>query len=89
MLASSAGVALRFSEGARRWLHPGRQAEITDVDGAGLGFCGEVHPEIAASWGLDRRLYVAEIDVAAPPRAAGDAQVSAWSREPWWSGTSG
>lgn len=82
VLASSAGVALRFSDGARRWLHPGRQAEITDGDGAGLGFCGEVHPEVAASWGLDRRLYVAEIDVASLPRAAGDAQVSAWSREP-------
>ena len=82
VLETAVGMALRFSSGDRPWLHPGRQAEIATADGGWLGFCGEVHPEIAAAWGSDGRLYVAEIDLAAVPLAAEDVRIETWSREP-------
>ncbi|HEY7470861.1 MAG TPA: phenylalanine--tRNA ligase subunit beta [Gemmatimonadota bacterium] len=82
VLASTAGIEPRFIEGSRHWLHPGRQAAIVGTDGDVLGFCGEVHPDVAASWGVERRLFVAEIEIAALPDPGGEARVSAWSREP-------
>ena len=46
-------------------LHPGRSANL-EVAGQPLGFLGELHPEIAATWDLgDRRAYIAEVDFEA------------------------
>lgn len=52
-----------FAAAASPFFHPGRQAEIVDGEGRGLGLCGEIHPRLAASWGMDGRLYAAEWDL--------------------------
>ena len=82
VLAGAAGITPRFSRSDRSWLHPGRQAEVEGPDGGRLGFCGEVHPAVAASWGIDRRVFVVELDVAALGETQEDLRVETWSREP-------
>ena len=42
--------------------HPGRAAYI-DVQGQEAGVFGELHPTIADNYGIDDRVYIAEIDV--------------------------
>lgn len=44
------------------FLHPGRQADIL-YDGAQIGYMGEVHPAVAASYGIGERAYVAVLDM--------------------------
>lgn len=43
-------------------LHPGRSAEVR-LDGAPVGFVGELHPAAARSFGLNGRVAVGEFDV--------------------------
>ena len=43
------------------FLHPGRAAKLI-VDGAELGFLGEVHPDVLENYGIGTRAYVAELD---------------------------
>jgi phenylalanyl-tRNA synthetase beta chain len=44
-------------------LHPGRAARLTDATGHGYGSVGEVHPRVAAAWGLPGRPVVAAINL--------------------------
>ena len=44
------------------YLHPGRQANII-YDGTVVGYLGEVHPEVAATYGIGERAYIAVIDM--------------------------
>jgi phenylalanyl-tRNA synthetase beta chain len=44
-------------------MHPGRGAEVV-VDGAVVGSVGEIHPQIAGTWGLVGRVAAGEIDTA-------------------------
>jgi phenylalanyl-tRNA synthetase beta chain len=44
-------------------LHPGRAARLTDAGGHGYGSLGEVHPTVAAAWGLPGRPVVAAINL--------------------------
>ncbi len=44
------------------YLHPGRQANII-YDGKVLGFLGEIHPTVAASYGIKDRAYYLDIDL--------------------------
>ena len=44
--------------------HPGRTAEIT-VNGAKLGFMGEISPAVQENYGVGTRVYVAELDIDA------------------------
>lgn len=46
----------------RSYLHPGRQADII-YKGSKIGFLGEVHPEVADTYGIGERAYVAVIDM--------------------------
>ena len=47
------------------WLHPGRSAELS-VRGKSVGAFGELHPKVAASFGLgERAVQVAELDLEA------------------------
>ena len=46
----------------RSYLHPGRQANII-YDGKTVGYLGEVHPEVADTYGIGERAYVAVIDM--------------------------
>lgn len=44
------------------YLHDGRSAEVS-VCGKVVGFIGEVHPDVAENYGLNGRVYVAEINL--------------------------
>ena len=46
------------------YLHPGRQANIL-YDGNVVGCLGEVHPEVADTYGIGERAYIAVIDMPA------------------------
>jgi len=41
--------------------HPGRCAKVS-VDGVALGYMGQVHPLVAADYGIDAEVYCVEID---------------------------
>lgn len=43
------------------YLHPGRSAQIV-CDGNILGVLGELHPTLSEKLGIERRIYVAELD---------------------------
>lgn len=44
------------------YLHPGRQANII-YDGKTVGYLGEVHPEVADTYGIGERAYIAVLDM--------------------------
>ena len=46
----------------KSFLHPGRQANII-YDGVVIGYMGEVHPTVAANYGIGDRVYVAVLDM--------------------------
>ena len=41
--------------------HPGRCAKVT-VDGVDVGYMGQVHPLVAANYGIDAEVYCAELN---------------------------
>ena len=43
------------------YLHPGRSAQVT-CNGTLIGIMGELHPQTAEKLGIDKRVYVAELD---------------------------
>ena len=74
---AAAAVGLQLSRRAVEqapW-HPGRCAEFAAADGTVIGYAGELHPTVAAAYGLPARTAAAEIDldalIAAAP-AGGD-----------------
>ena len=46
------------------FLHPGRQANIV-YDKTVIGFLGELHPEVADTYGIGERAYIAVLDMPA------------------------
>ncbi len=44
------------------FLHPGRQANIV-YDGTVVGYLGEIHPDVADTYGIGEKAYVAVIDM--------------------------
>ncbi|MDL2218488.1 phenylalanine--tRNA ligase subunit beta [Christensenellaceae bacterium OttesenSCG-928-M15] len=53
-----------FVRGGGPYLHPGRCAKLM-VDGQMIGELGEMHPDVAASFDLEERVYVAELSFKA------------------------
>lgn len=49
-------------EAGKTFLHPGRQAEILYKDTV-IGYLGEVHPDVADTYGLGERTYIAVLDL--------------------------
>ena len=49
-------------EAGKTFLHPGRQAEIFYKDTV-IGYLGEVHPDVADTYGLGERTYIAVLDL--------------------------
>lgn len=49
-------------DAGRPYLHPGRQADII-YDGASVGYLGEIHPDVADTYGIGERAYIAVIDM--------------------------
>ena len=62
-LCDAFGARPSYAASAEPYLHPGRQAEATVTDRR-LAVLGEVHPEVAAAYGIDTRVYVAELDLS-------------------------
>ena len=56
------------------YMHPGRSAEIF-VDGKSVGYVGEIHPDSAKYYGVDNRLYVAEISIGKLFELVGDRKL--------------
>ncbi len=56
-------VTATYKASAETYLHPGRQAAALLGDSQ-IAVFGEVHPDVAAKYDLDTRVYVAEIDVS-------------------------
>ena len=48
------------------FLHPGRAASIV-IAGADAGWFGEIHPSVAASWGMTETVAAFELDLEAVP----------------------
>jgi phenylalanyl-tRNA synthetase beta chain len=46
-------------------LHPGRAARVVDATARDYGSVGEVHPRVAAAWGLPRRPVMASLNLGA------------------------
>ena len=55
--------------------HPGRCAAIVTKDGSTLGTFGQIHPTVAASYGMDVAVYAAEIDFDALFAASSSVRV--------------
>ncbi len=53
---------LRCTPGARPYLHPGRQAEMT-CGGEYIGYLGEVHPKVLANYSMKDRACVAVLEM--------------------------
>ncbi len=68
--AAAVGVTLTRRAAAVAPWHPGRCAEFVAPDGSVLGHAGELHPSVAAAYGVPDRTAVAEIDLDALIAAA-------------------
>ena len=56
------GISAEFKRSNINYLHKGRSADIF-VGKERLGYLGEVHPEVANSFDVSDRMYIAEINV--------------------------
>ncbi len=54
----------------RNYLHPGRKAEIL-YENCAIGYLGEIHPEVAESYGISDKAYVAVLDMPLVTERAG------------------
>jgi phenylalanyl-tRNA synthetase beta chain len=68
-LAARLGAPVAFEPGAQPFLHPGRSARVL-VDGAEIGWLGEVHPLVCREWDLEGAAGF-ELDLAPLVAAAG------------------
>jgi len=53
---------IEFRAGGGNYFHPGRKAEIF-IGGKCIGEMGEIHPDVAANFGIQGRAYLAELDI--------------------------
>ncbi len=61
-LLKLAGIKGEFTScGTAPAYHPGRCAKITSADGTELGIFGQAHPTMAANYGFDAPVYIAEL----------------------------
>ena len=63
-LAQIFGVEAQVRAGGDGYYHPGRKA-IVSCGNADYACLGEIHPDIAEKFGIEKRVYVAEIDLDA------------------------
>lgn len=56
------GLTPEYKPSTGLYLHPGRQA-VAEVDGEPAAVFGELHPDTAARFGMDTRVYVAEVQL--------------------------
>ena len=56
------GAHTQYERSAEPFLHPGRQATVK-ANNKAAAVLGEVHPSVAATYGIDTRVYVAEVNL--------------------------
>lgn len=56
------GVNPEYQRSDEVYLHPGRQARAV-IDGETVAVFGEIHPDIAEKYGIDTRVYTAEVSL--------------------------
>ena len=66
IVGRAAGVQLEFRNAENLPWHPGRCAEVL-VDGVGVGFAGELHPQVCERAQLPARTVAVEINLSALP----------------------
>lgn len=59
-IAKLFGAHTEYQRSSEPYLHPGRQA-LVKANNKEIGTFGEVHPTVAASYGIEEKVYVAEI----------------------------
>lgn len=69
-LLTGLNLSPRFERALREQFHPGRCAKVS-VDGTLVGYVGQVHPAITASWKLDGEVWAFDLDFQALAAAAG------------------
>ena len=57
-------LAFTYERANKPYLHPGVSADVI-LDGKAVGCIGELDPGIAASLGLDKKVYLGELDLSA------------------------
>lgn len=63
-LFAAFGVKAAYAPSQEPFLHPGRQA-VASCGNRQLAVFGEVFPDVAAAYGLDTRVYLAQVDLPA------------------------
>ena len=61
-LLAAFGITASYTASSEPYLHPGRQA-CACVGDEQLAVFGEVHPDVAADYSIDTRVYVAEVEL--------------------------
>lgn len=56
--------SISYKECDLSFMHPTRSAYIVNSDGEIIGYFGELHPKTSEKVGVEKRIYVAEIDYA-------------------------
>ncbi|MEF2156449.1 phenylalanine--tRNA ligase subunit beta [Luteimonas sp. FXH3W] len=79
-LAALAGLTLSFESGAPTFAHPGRSAMVRVGDEI-VGWIGQLHPQLAAAFGVDVPVYGYELDLAPLTQRVGKS-VQALSKFP-------
>ncbi len=62
-LYAELGMKVSYSRSTENYLHPGRQANVT-MNGDIIATFGEVHPKTAERYGIDKKVYIAEIKLS-------------------------
>lgn len=57
-------IATYDPKAEKSFLHPGRQAKVI-YDGTEIAYLGEVHPQVAADYGIGEKAYIAVVDMKA------------------------
>ena len=63
----------KLMQSASVYYHPGRSASLL-ADGEKVGELGEIHPDVSKSYEIDKRVYVAELNLHAIINAADDVK---------------
>lgn len=71
-LAELCHLSFKYERADKSFLHPGVSANVI-LDGECVGYIGELDPAIAMSLGLDKKVYLGELDLVAIATALDDA----------------
>lgn len=56
-------IPIEFTRANIEYLHGGRSANIVNKDNQIIGYLGEIHPDVAVNFDIDKTVCIAEIDV--------------------------